>query len=301
MTTWLTLAVVGQFLSAISVVIDRHIVVRAEHIGRPIVYAFYVSILSGFVIVIAPFGIVEWPSLWVLALSLVAGVTFVAAIFFLYSTLRIARASDVAPVVGAVSALTTILLAAFSIDGDITIELMLPAAFLIVGTALISHYHFTRRALLFALAAGFFFGATVLLTKLIFIETSFIDGFFWTRAMNVVVALALLLLPAARAAIYHGGRRSSRGAKLLVIGNKILAGSASVITALAVSLGSVSVVNALAGLQFVFLFVFAFLFAHRMPVLGTGATHGHGGVSTAFGVASVALGLAILYGLTVSA
>ncbi|TSC85574.1 MAG: Uncharacterized protein G01um10148_960 [Parcubacteria group bacterium Gr01-1014_8] len=296
MSTWLGLAVFAQFLFAVSVLVDKHIVLHKEHIGKPVVYAFYVSLLSGFVIVLAPFGFVSLPSLLVLAYSLVSAITFLVAIYFLYSALSIAFASDVAPVVGAVSAISTLVLAAIWIDGDVTGFLVLPVALLISGTALISHFHFTRRALLFVVSSGAMFGVTVFLSKLIFIETNFIDGVFWTRMMNVVVALFLLLIPSIQLAIFTGGRHSSHGAKFLVIGNKIVAGSASVLTAFAVSLGSVSVVNSLAGLQFVFLFALTYLLSKSMPGPSKNTSHIHVGfLHTAIGVVLIVLGLALLY------
>lgn len=294
MATWLLLAVFAQFLFAISTLVDRHIVVRAKHIGEPISYAFFVSLLSGFVIVLAPFGVVSVPDARILVLSLVNAVLFVGALYFLYSALRVARASDVAPVVGAVSALAALILAGLFLEGDVTTSFVPPVLLLAAGTALISHFHFTRSALRLALAAGLFFGATVFSFKLVVLEVTFLDGFFWTRMMNVVIALALLIVPGVRTTILHGGKKSSQKAKLLVIGNKIVAGTASALTSFAISLGSVSVVNALTGLQFVFLYLSALLFGRRMPELSGGETHGHGGWQTGLGVICIVAGLAFL-------
>jgi drug/metabolite transporter (DMT)-like permease len=109
------------------------------------------------------------------------------------------------------------------------------------------------------------------------------------------MALSLLTAPGFRRAIFHGGRHSSRGAKGLVLGNKVLGGVAAALTAYAVSLGSVSVVNALAGLQFVFLFIFAVLFARHMPLFGESKTGSHGGWHTATGVTLIVAGLALLW------
>jgi len=293
--TWLALAIGAQFITAITVLIDRHILVRSEHIGKPVVYAFYVSLLSGFVIVLAPFGLIAAPTIGVVGFSLAQAFGFLAAIYCLYAALKAARASDVAPVVGAVSAIVSLVLAGIWIDGDISSALILPILLLAGGTALISHFHFRKHSLLFALAAGALFGLTVFLSKLVYLQTAFLDGFFWTRTMCIVAALVLLVIPAWRSAILHGGRKSSGGTKALVIGNKLLAGVAGVMTALAISLGSVSVVNALAGLQFVFLFIFAFLFAEYMPVGEAKKTGSHGGWQSALGVSLIVLGLGLLY------
>src|SRR5262245_60630079 len=111
MPIWVLLAIGAQLLFAISVLVDRQIVTKDQHIGKPIVYAFYVSLLSGFVLVFVPFGVVGWPGGTLIALSAAYAASFMASIFFLYSALRLARASDVAPAVGAISAITTLILA----------------------------------------------------------------------------------------------------------------------------------------------------------------------------------------------
>jgi hypothetical protein len=292
MASWLLLAIFAQFLLAISLLIDRHIVVRAQHIGKPIVYAFYTSVLSGFIIVIAPLGWVGWPSEHVLIHSLIQSATFIAGINFLYSALQVARASDAAPVIGAVSAIVSLVLAGLLLEGDISSSLIIPVLLLAAGTALISHFHFTRQAIVYTLLAGAMFGVTVFVFKLIVLEAPFLDGFFWTRTTTLFVALFLLIVPSFRTAIFKGGASSSQRAKLLVLGNKVIASVAAVLTSLAVALGSVSIVNALSGLQFVFLFTFAFIFGKHMPDLPGGRTHGHGGWQTAVGVLCIVIGLA---------
>ncbi len=295
MASWLLLAIGAQFITAVSVLIDRQIVVKAQHIGKPIVYAFYVSILSVFVIVLIPFG-VSIPSLALLGFALGHALAFFCGIYFLYSALKDARASDVAPVVGATSAIATLIAAPLILDGDLSESVIAPIIFLVVGTALISHFHFTRAALRYTILSGIAFGAVAMSAKLVFNETTFLDGFFWTRILSVFFASCLLLIPNLRAQIFSGGARSSHGARYLVIGNKLLGGSAAILTAFAISLGSVSVVNALSGLQFAFLFLFALVFAPSMPLLRDGSkTHGHGGWQTGLGVAVICVGLALLY------
>jgi len=295
-TLWLTLAVCGQLLTALSVLIDRHIVVRAPHIGKPIVYAFYVSVLSGFVIVLAPLGIISLPNTHVMTLSLIYAGAFLAAIYFLYSSLTVSRASDAAPVIGSVSTIATLILAGLFLDDDVTAFLMFPVLMLAAGTGLISHFHFTRQALIYTLASGLAFGSSVFAFKLVVLEVSFLDGFFWTRMMSVVAALLLLVVPQFRKQILHGGMRASHTSKFLVIGNKMIGSVASVFSTLAISLGSVTIVNALSGLQFAFLYLFALLFAKGMPpATEKSRTHGHGGWQTGFGVALIMGGLALLY------
>lgn len=295
MQTWLALAIAAQFIFAVTVLVDKHIVVRAAHIGRPLVYAFYVGVLSGAVIVLAPFG-VSFPPTAVFWFSLVSGSSFVAAVFFIYSAFKIARASDVAPVVGALSAITVLAFAWFFLEGDIRTSVLPAVLLLAVGTVLISRFHFRGSALAFAFLSGTSLGVSVFFTKLAFIEVGFLDGFFWTRIAACAAALSLLVIPNIRKAIFHGTKHATNRAKALVIANKALGGTASIAMAYAVSLGSVTIVNALSGIQFVFLFIFALIFAKRMPRLADSAmTHGHGGWQTGIGVAFIVSGLALIY------
>jgi uncharacterized membrane protein len=294
MATWLALAVCAQLLLAVSLLIDRQIVVRAQHIGKPIVYAFYTALLSGVVIVIAPFGLVSLPNEHVLIHSLIQAATFTTGLYFLYSALQVTRASDAAPVIGAVSAVTSLILAGIFLEGDITGGLVLPVLLLAAGTALISHFHFTQKAMYYTLLAGLMFGVAIFVFKLVVNEVPFIDGFFWTRTMSLVVALALLVVPPFRKAILKGSKHSTQKSKLLVLGNKAIASVAGIMTSLAVSLGSVSIINALAGLQFAFLYAFALLFGKKMPELPGGVAHGHGGWQTAVGVVLIITGIAVI-------
>jgi len=295
--SWLTIAVIAQLLFAVTVLIDKHIVVRAAHVGRPLVYAFYVAALSGFVVMVLPFGIISLPNAKTFVLSLMSASAFFAGLYCLFSALRVARASDVAPVVGAFSSLTVVVLAWFLHAGDVGVRQLPAILFLVVGTALISHFHFRKHALRYVLCAGAAFGAAVFLAKLVYAHAGFVDGFFWTRLLVALLALSLLAVPSLRRVILHGGRQATRAAKTLILGNKVIGSVAGVLTAYAVSLGSVAVVNALSGLQFAFLFFFALLFARFMPRGDDPATHGHGGWRTGLGVASIVLGLALLYTL----
>lgn len=295
MTLWIALAALAQLVSAGTVFIDRYVLVTREHIGKPVAYAFYISMLSGFVLVLVPAGLVSIPSIPVLELSLAASVSFIASILLLYRALKEGHASDVMPVIGSAAALTTALLAHYLLHEDLP-HAFIPAFFLMVGGMLfISRYRLTHRQKALVIFSGIFFGLTAFLTKLIFLETTFIDGFFWSRMTNVVGALFLLTLPRNRKAIFSGYKGSSSGTKWLVVANKTLGGIAGVLTLLAISLGSVSLVQALAGLQFVFLVAFAYLFANQFPAILHGEMRGKGAMHKLVGVACIVAGLFVLF------
>ena len=294
MAAWFYFAILAQFLSAVTVSIDKFLVSRTAHIGKPIVLTFYIGVLSSFVFLLVPFG-VSLPTVNALCAAFASGIAFLFGLYFQYSTFQYTRVSDAAPVIGAVSALTTLAAAYLWINGDVTYAMLVPVLLLIAGIALISRMHFARHSLRFALCAGFCFGCMFFFSKLVFNELDFLNGFFWTRLAGVAGALTLLLFPTARGAIFHGARRSSSSTKGLLLASKTVGSLSSVLTAFAVSLGSVSVVNALSGTQFVFLFLFALIFATYIPRLKENGARGHGGWHTLFGVALIVFGMAALY------
>ncbi|OGG51384.1 hypothetical protein A2704_03380 [Candidatus Kaiserbacteria bacterium RIFCSPHIGHO2_01_FULL_54_36b] len=295
MALWIALAALAQLITAGVVFVDKYVLVSKTHIGKPVVYAFYISLLSGFVLVLVPFGLVSIPSTEVLFLSLLASVTFISSIVLLYTALKEGHASDIMPVVGSVAAVATALCANLWLHEDLPQAFVPAFGLMVFGMLLISHFRLTNRQKMLVIFSGIFFGATAFLTKLIFLETSFLDGFFWSRMTNVVGALFLLALPANRAAIFSGYRGSSSGTKWLVVSNKTLGGIAAILTLLAISLGSVSIVQALAGLQFVFLLLIAYFFSRYFPAVLRGEMDHKGRAHKLGGIACIALGLALLF------
>ena len=295
MLTWVVLASLAQLLTAGIVFIDKYVLVSKAHIGRPVVYAFYISILSGFVLILVPFGVISIPSLPLLLLSLLASVTFISSILLLYTALKGGHASDLLPVVGSVAAIATAMCAYQWLHEDLPRAFIPAFIFLVVGMFLISRFRLTGRQRLLVVFSGIFFGLTAFLTKLIFLEASFIDGFFWSRMTNVLGALFLLAIPANRRAIFSGYSGSTSGTKWLVISNKTLGGIAAVLTLLAIKLGSVSIVQAFAGLQFVFLLLIAYFFSGLFPAVMRGELRPEGLRHKIMGVFSIILGLALLF------
>lgn len=295
MVLWIVLAALAQFISAGIIFIDKYVLVSKSHVGKPIVYAFYISILSGFVLVLVPFGLVSLPSATVLLLSFVSSVTFISSIVLLYTALKEGHASDIMPVVGGVSAVATAVCASQWLHQDLPPAFIPAFGLMVLGMLLISHFRLTTRQKFLVVFSGIFFGVTAFLTKLIFLETSFLDGFFWSRMTNVVGALLLLVTPANRSAIFSGYSGSSSGTKGLVIANKTLGGIAGVLTLFAISLGSVSIVQAFAGLQFVFLLVIAYFLSGWFPAVLRGEMNPKGLWHKLAGIVCVVLGLAILF------
>jgi uncharacterized membrane protein len=101
--------------------------------------------------------------------------------------------------------------------------------------------------------------------KGLFLETSFDDGFFWSRLAFVLFTLSLLLVPAYLQKVTQQTKETSKRTGFIVIVAKGLAGVAAFMLLKATDMGEVSVVQALDGLRYVFILILSILFAHWLP------------------------------------
>lgn len=293
--TWILLAVVAQAISALTVFIDKFVLVSKEGIKSPAAFAFYTAMLSGFVLILLPFGLVFMATYEMLFLSTLSAMVYIAALLFLYRVLQELVVTDVIPVTASAGALTAGTLAAFLLAKDLPLSFIPAFLLLSVGTFLIYCFCFSRKLFLMTVTAGVLLGVSSFLAKLVFdASPTFWNGLFWLLIMNVVVAL-IVLAPARFFAIKTSLSGSSSNAKWLVLLSKALGGIAFFLTAIAISLGSVSVVNALGGLQLVFLFVLVPLFAHRVPDVFKNEFSKESIILKLLGTISIVTGLAVLF------
>ncbi len=261
---YIYLALIAQALSALVVLLDKYLI-SSRAVSKPVVYAFYITMLSGVVVLILPFGIVLAPTAQIVWLSLAIAFTYAFSILFLYEALVISDASDVAPTVGAIAALSTLLFSFFILKTGLTQNFLFGFVFLVLGMALMSYFRFSRKALSYVFCSGLLFALSSVLAKVIFSETTFWNGFFWSRMGNVVVGLSFLLWPGTRRLIFENIRSSTVHTKILILGNKFLAGVAFLLLLFAIKLGDVSIINAVSGTQFVILVIFALIFTKKFP------------------------------------
>lgn len=276
MSGWILLAVGAQFINAIVAIIDKHIV-SDDAFPKPFVYAFYTCLISGAWILIyflsfiplplnglhiPSFGNVVRPTLEIVALSFLSAYTFFLALVSMFSALRDHDASDVVPVIGAVSALCSFALGYYFFDTRLSPNFILGIALLAAGTAFVSRFRFSAATAMVAFHSGLFFALHYIAIKGLFIETSFDNGFFWSRIAFMFFALSLLLIPNYWERVRDQTKTTTRAAGALILANKILAGVATILILKATDLGDVAVVQALGGLQFVFILLLGIFFSH---------------------------------------
>jgi drug/metabolite transporter (DMT)-like permease len=277
---WILLATAGQFLNALVAILDKYIVTDENILPRPFVYAFYSCLITGFWVVIYLLGFipglsdlgaptfknVQSPTIQVVGMSFLAAYTFFMALVSMYDGLKKADASDVMPVIGAVAAVSSFGMSFLFLGTQLTPNFIWGIALLTVGTLLVSQMHFTKTVILQTIHSGIFFALHYIAMKGLFLETSFDDGFFWSRISFVVFALSLLLVPSYFAKITQQTQKTTKKGGILVLTAKVFAGIAAFMLLKATDIGDVTVVQALDGLKYVFIIVISLMFGKFIPV-----------------------------------
>lgn len=277
--SWIFLAVAGQFINAIVSIFDKYIVSDEKALPRPFVYAFYSCLLTGFWAVIFLIGLipglselgvptiknVSAPSIEVVALAFLAAYTFFMALVSMYDALQKTDASTVMPIIGSIAGMSTFGLSFLFLGAAHSHNFIWGIALLTVGTLLVAQTMPKFDVVLHTVHSGLFFGFHWITIKALFLETTFDNGFFWSRVGFILFTLSLLLVPVYLNKIKGQTITTSRKTGLIVIIAKVFAGIAAFLLLKATDMGDVSVVQALDGLRFVFILIIGSIFAHWLP------------------------------------
>jgi uncharacterized membrane protein len=137
----------------------------------------------------------------------------------------------------------------------------------------VSHYNFELKTALVALHAGIFFALHYIAIKGLFMVTSFDDGFFWSRVAFMFFAVSLLMVPSYYDKIRTLTKSTTKKAGVLIFSNKILAGVSTILILKATDLGDVAVVQALGGLQYVFILLLGIFFSVHQTKIQVGEVY----------------------------
>lgn len=270
MSLYILIAILAYLLFAITGIADKFLLSGA--IRHPITYAFLVGILSPIVIILAPFGF-HIITGQVLFFALLGGFCFTYALFFFYSAIQQGSASRILPIEGGLVPVLTFVLAFFIVGEKLDSNQIVAFVLLVLGSILISIKKVEGKwqplALRNAIIAAFFFALALTLYKYTYNHTNFISGLIWNRLGLGLGALSFLLLPYSRNIILSSWKEKSSLSKsknpIVFVGNFLAGSTGSLLQSYAIFLGSVVIVNAMQGVQFVFLLILTTIFSVYFP------------------------------------
>lgn len=272
---WLLIVIIAHLFYAGVFIIDRYLLKKG--FPHPLSYAFWSSVVGIFIIVLIPFGFTV-PDTRQIILSIIAGLVWFLAVISFYTALYKGESSRVVPIVGGLIPILTLVLSFIFLGERLTLQELIAFCFLVGGGTFLSllvsrtknsatKKIYLIKALLPALGAVFAFAVYFVMTKFIFLHQNFISGLIWIRAGAVLAALLLLIPSNFRRIVFAKTKAIEQKTIGLFVLNKGLVIFAGLFQYGAIFLGSVTLVNALQGVQYAFLLLLAFFLFRRIPAL----------------------------------
>lgn len=298
---WLTLAILAYFSLALASFLDKYILGGALPSSK--IYTFYTGFLSSLAILIVPLGvflslgplpflqkifpeglgILFIPNLYLILLSFGTGIVFLLALFVYFKGICDFEVSRIVPSVGGMTPIFTLILV--YLFTFIPLELgfqkrilsfneYLALTFLIMGSVILTLHQkkfSTLGSLRISIIASFLFSLDLILTKLVYTFLPFWTGFIWIRLGEFSGAMFLLFFLEVRKNVFRHEKGFARKIAPLFILTKGAGAMGRVLQSGAIYLGPLVVlpiINALSGVQYVFLIILAsFLFLKFPKIL----------------------------------
>ena len=264
--TYIIIAIIAYMLFAINGIVDKFLLTKA--VKHPVAYAFFIGITSPLTWVLAPFGLKMIGPMDML-IAAIGGGSFVIALYFLYVATQQTTISRLLPIEGGFVPIFTLVFAYIFLGDRLDTTQLLAFVLLVVGAVFISLKHDSKgwhpRALGNAIIAAVFFALSFVLTKYIFDLTNFVSGLIWTRVGFFLVSLSLLIPRKNRKYIFAAPKEASKGNITLYWIARLSGGLAGFLQNYAISIGSVILVNAMQGTQYVFLLLITIFLSKYFP------------------------------------
>jgi drug/metabolite transporter (DMT)-like permease len=269
--SWLVISLLAYFIFAVVFLIDKYLL--AGSVKNPKLYTFYTGFLRISVVFLIPFIDFNFPGIWQIILSFFAGSMFIIALYWFFKGLQLFEPSRIVPAVGGVVPIFTFLLIfLISLGKEIPSTLDLLAFFILICGSLLISYEKTKafswEILRLSLVAAFFFTLFFVLAKYVYLTQSFLQGFIWISLGGFLTALLFLFSRELRDNLFKVKLKVPKRVIMIFVSNQAMGALSNFLQSWAVALAPlayVSVVNALQGVQYVFLLGLATILSVKFP------------------------------------
>ncbi|MFH1841422.1 MAG: hypothetical protein ABH800_01510 [Candidatus Nealsonbacteria bacterium] len=260
---WLIITISAYFLFAMVALGDKYLLAGPPN---PKSYSFYIGVLGMLSLLLIPFVGFSVPDLNQILISLLAGAIFVFAQLGLFTGLEYFEASRVVPAIGGFLPIFTFSLV-YLFFGFIEVSFLEILAFLllVIGGVLIAcrrKNFFNSKSLWISIVAAFLFALSFTLAKIVYMSQPFWSGFIWMRIGGFLVAISLIFTKEVKNEIFGKKFTFQRKTGFLFLLNQSVGAGASLLQNWAIALVPLSYlafVNALEGVKYIFVLLFAFL------------------------------------------
>lgn len=274
--TWLIVAILSYFILAITFLVDKYLLVG--QISNPKVYTFYVGVAGILILLLIPFVGFSVPAPEQIFLSILAGIFFTCGLFWFYKALHLFEPSRIVPALGGILPIFTFLLIYIFSGGRETPNSWEFLAFflLVVGSILITYERgktLSLKGFSIVTIAAFLFSLYFVAMKYVFLGQSFWSGLIWIRIGAFLTALCFLFLfKEVREELFKKKEKKKFSIKTTTIFllNQASGAGGNFLQSWSIALAPlvyVAFINALQGVQHVFLLILTVLLSLKFPKL----------------------------------
>lgn len=330
---WLFLAIISYFFLSVSSFVDKYLLGGA--LPSPKTYVFYSGFFSLAVLLIIPLGILASlgvmlpiqsyisfsldfskiffiPSWNIILLSLLTGFSFIISLYIYYKGAEIFEISRIAPAVGGLAPIFTLSFSFLASSLPLHLSSLqrgkldpfqyLAFSLLILGSVVLSiqkKKKATLKSLEISALSALFLGLYFVLMRIVYFLLPFWVGFIWIRTGMFILAFSFIIFPEVRDEVFHGKKGVFRKkiALPLLLG-KTFGGTGAFLqngAVFLVPLMDLPLINALSGIQYVFLLILATSLYFKFPKILKEQVSKGAISQKIFGVIIISLGLAFMF------
>lgn len=275
---WFYLSILGYAILAVVSIMDKFLLSEAK-LSSPL-YVFYSTVFLLPIFLLVPFG-VTYPQLgWDWFLIILSGFSFGFGLYGAFVGFEQSEVSHIGPLIGAAIPLFTLFLSRYFLGEILSGKTLLAVCFLIVGSLIVSFeksklHNGWHKGVWFGLLSGLLFAISNVSSKYIYDIYGFFSGFVWTRGAIGIFGILIFFHPAVYAKLFHQTWwtkiknklvvKNQQNSLSVVVVDKILGMTGVLFIQYAIAIGSVTLVNALTGLQYAFLIILVFILTKFWP------------------------------------
>ena len=270
---WLIVAIAAYLILAVVFLVDKYLLVGP--IPNPKVYSFYIGVLGVAVLLLVPFIDFYILEPFQLLLAFISGASFIWGIFWFFKGLKQFQSSRIVPAVGGISPIFTFLLVYLFSGGKETLQIWGTLAFLLLvfGSVLITYEKakgISLKSLRISTIAAFFFAVSFVFAKYVYLENPFLLGLVWIKLGGVLMALIFLFNRRLKRELFKRKKGLQKKTAAIFLSSQAAGAGAGILQNWAIALAPlayIAFVNALQGVQYVFLVILAVLLSLKFPQL----------------------------------
>jgi len=264
---WLLITIFAYAFNSLSLLINKFLLTKK--IKNSAVYAIFTCLLMSLAMFLLPF---DWraPTGYEFLIEVISGFLFGLGVYFMFSALKAGETSRVIPILGGIQPLIVLPVAWFWLGEAVSPRFLVALFLIIAGTVLISYGggKIEKRAYWWSVLSALFFAFSVVTLKAAFnSQASFITPFALSRLGSILLGLILLLWPKNLRDIVKELKTPNKQSGGLFVVSQLAGGLSALLLnlAFAISVGVTALINALQGLQYVFLLLAIIILSRKFP------------------------------------